>query len=484
MRVGEARRRRSGRRGRRARSRRRAVALAHVDAAARCVRRRSRARVPEASVGRLCARCRPRGSPPEGSYDRRSVPADAVLPPPPPHGDRAAVIAALQAGLRARRARRGADRAVGRPRLPERHGAERAPRSCPRRASRCCSCAATSSARAPRARCAAIEPFTSLRALPRGARLDRPRPGRLRLGLELDVLPGRRPTCATRRCCPSAELGDCMPASVVGALAQERVGARRASARPASRAQARHASTRRSCSCRAACECDVLSELGHHMRAARPRGHDPLPRHQQRVLLRAGAGRAERRRAGPDRDAAARPGLSTAQGRGPSRRPLRAGDAVVVDISGLAEGYVSDQTRTFFLGRADPRAARGLRDLPRDPARRAWSCSCPGTPASALYERGARGGGRGRAAPSTSWARATAACASSATASASSSTSRPSLARGYEQPLGTGTSSRSSPSSRSRASAPSGVENSYFVRRRRPRAADARRRRPSRLVEA
>ena len=85
------------------------------------------------------------------------------------------------------------------------------------------------------------------------------------------------------------------------------------------------------------------------------------------------------------------PGLSTAQGRGPSRRPLRRGDAVVVDVSGLAEGYVSDQTRTFFVGRR-----RSARLLEAYEACRRILADCvallrPGTPASSLYARGARG---------------------------------------------------------------------------------------------
>jgi hypothetical protein len=79
-------------------------------------------------------------------------------------------------------------------------------------------------------------------------------------------------------------------------------------------------------------------------------------------------------------------GLSTAQGRGPSRRPLRRGDAVVIDLSGLAEGYVSDQTRTFFIGPADP----GL--LAAYETCRSMLAECvallrPRTPGGALYER-------------------------------------------------------------------------------------------------
>ncbi len=80
-----------------------------------------------------------------------------------------------------------------------------------RRASRCCSCVATSSARAPRARsrrssrsraCASLEP--ALRGLRR-------RPGLARSGSSSTCCP-RRPTCATPRCCPTgASLTRCPP---------------------------------------------------------------------------------------------------------------------------------------------------------------------------------------------------------------------------------------------------------------------------------
>ena len=80
------------------------------------------------------------------------------------------------------------------------------------------------------------------------------------------------------------------------------------------------------------------------------------------------------------------PGLSTAQGRGPSRRPLRTGDAVVIDISGLAEGYVSDQTRTFFIGHADPALLAAYETCRRILAE-CVALLVPGTPGSALYER-------------------------------------------------------------------------------------------------
>jgi Xaa-Pro aminopeptidase len=59
----------------------------------------------------------------------------------------------------------------------------------------------------------------------------------------------------------------------------------------------------------------------------------------------------------------------------------------VIDISGLSEGYVSDQTRTFFVRRADP----VLLDAYATCRRILHECTAllrPGTPGSAFYERG------------------------------------------------------------------------------------------------
>jgi Xaa-Pro dipeptidase len=81
------------------------------------------------------------------------------------------------------------------------------------------------------------------------------------------------------------------------------------------------------------------------------------------------------------------PGLSASQGRGSSRRPLAAGDAVVVDITGLAEGYVSDQTRTVFLGEPDPRLV-SAHDTCREILRACEQLLRPGVAASAVYARG------------------------------------------------------------------------------------------------
>jgi Xaa-Pro aminopeptidase len=80
-------------------------------------------------------------------------------------------------------------------------------------------------------------------------------------------------------------------------------------------------------------------------------------------------------------------GLSAAQGGGSSARPIAAGDAVVVDITGLAEGYVSDQTRTVFVGDPDARLVAAYA-VCRQILEACEELLVPGTSASALYARG------------------------------------------------------------------------------------------------
>lgn len=134
-------------------------------------------------------------------------------------------------------------------------------------------------------------------------------------------------------------------------------------------------------------EADLLTELAHVMRA---HGHEGTVRFRGlnsefffgQVLAGSSAALP-----GPSDTPLGGPGLSPAQGRGASRRPFVAGDAIVVDVTGVAGGYVSDQTRTVFLGDPDPRLVGAYE------ACRAILAACeellvPGTPASALYERG------------------------------------------------------------------------------------------------
>jgi Xaa-Pro dipeptidase len=226
-----------------------------------------------------------------------------------------------------------------------------------------------------------VEPFSSLRALP-AALESLGLAGRLRLGLELDVIPA----ASYLRYCqllPHAEAVDCMPA-----LWSARS---RKSSWELDRIRLACEQTRRAMELAPSllvpgrAECDVLSELGHHMRL---HGHEGTIRFRGinseflygQVL--AGENGAV---PGPTDTPLHGPGLSTAQGRGPSRRQLRQGDVVLIDVSGLAEGYVSDQTRTFFVGNADPvllAAYETCRTILSECVARLK----PGTPGSALYE--------------------------------------------------------------------------------------------------
>ena len=205
----------------------------------------------------------------------------------------------------------------------------------------------------------------------------------MRLGFELDVLPA---ASYLRYCAllPAADPADCMPA-----LWSARS---RKSAWELARIRLACEQTRLAMELAPSLlvpgrlECDVLSELGHHMRM---HGHEGTIRFRGinseflygQVL--AGASGAV---PGPTETPLHGPGLSTAQGRGPSRRPLRDGDAVVIDVSGLAEGYVSDQTRTFFVGHADPALLAAYETCRRILAE-CVALLQPGTPGSALYER-------------------------------------------------------------------------------------------------
>jgi Xaa-Pro dipeptidase len=227
-----------------------------------------------------------------------------------------------------------------------------------------------------------VEPFTSLRALP-GALASLGLTGRMRLGLELDVLPA----ASYLRYCelvPAAEPADCMPAlwsarshKSEWELARIRLACEQTKGAMEYAPQLLVPG---------ALECDVLSELGHHMRL---RGHEGTIRFRginseflYGQVLAGESGAVP----GPTETPLHGPGLSTAQGRGPSRRPLREGDAVVIDLSGLAEGYVSDQTRTFFVGHADPALLAAYETCRRILAE-CVALLAPGTPGSALYER-------------------------------------------------------------------------------------------------
>ncbi len=302
-----------------------------------------------------------------------------------------------------------------------------------------------------------IEPFTSLRALP-AALASIGLPEKLRLGLELDVLPAAS-YLRYRDLLPGAAVADCMPAlwsarSRKSAWEVTRIRAACVQSQAAMEYAPQLLVPGR-------LECDVLSDLGHHMRL---HGHEGTIRFRGinseflfGQVLAGESGAVP----GPTETPLHGPGLSTAQGRGPSRRPLREGDSVVIDISGLSEGYVSDQTRTFFVGRADPllldayatcrRILAGCAELLR-----------PGTPGGAVYERGLEianeaghgerfmGAGEGRV-------KFVGHCIGLEL------NEPPYLARGYEQPLEEGNVVAIEPKLAFTGLGAVGVENSYLI---------------------
>jgi Xaa-Pro dipeptidase len=229
-----------------------------------------------------------------------------------------------------------------------------------------------------------IEPFASLRGLP-AALASTGLGERARLGLELDVLPAAS-YLRYRELLPGADLVDCMPAlwsarSRKSAWELARIGAACEQTRLAMELAPELLVPGR-------LECDVLSELGHHMRL---HGHEGTIRFRginSEFLYGQVLSGENGAVPGPTDTPLHGPGLSSAQGRGPSRRALRDGDVVLIDLSGLSEGYVSDQTRTFFVGRADP-ALLAAYDTCRRMLAECAALLRPGTAGSAVYERAA-----------------------------------------------------------------------------------------------
>jgi Xaa-Pro dipeptidase len=302
-----------------------------------------------------------------------------------------------------------------------------------------------------------IEPFTSLRGLP-GALASIGLPDLLRLGLELDVLPSAS-YLRYGELLPGADLRDCMPALWSARSRKSEWELTRIRAACVQSQGAMEYAPQLLAPGRL--ECDVLSELGHHMRL---HGHEGTIRFRGinseflygQVL--AGESAAV---AGPTETPLHGPGLSTAQGRGPSRRPLREGDAVVIDISGLSEGYVSDQTRTFFVRRGNPVLLEAY-DTCRRILAECVALLRPGVAGSVLYERGlevAAEAGHGDRFMGAGDARVkfVGHCIGLEL------NEPPYLARGYEQPLEAGNVVAIEPKLAFPGLGAVGVENSYLV---------------------
>lgn len=229
----------------------------------------------------------------------------------------------------------------------------------------------------------AIEPLGSLRGLEPALAALGLGPGSA-IGLELDVLPAAA-YLRYAGLLPGRRLGDAMPA----------VWAARAPKSPWELERVRAACSQGTAALQALpelvrvglSEADLLTSLADRMRA---HGHEGTVRFRGLnaefwfgQVLGGPSGAVP----GPSDTPLGGPGLSASQGRGASRRPFAAGDAIVVDVTGLAEGYVSDQTRTVFLGDPDPRLSAAY-DTCRAILAACEELLVPGTPSSALYERG------------------------------------------------------------------------------------------------
>ncbi len=228
-----------------------------------------------------------------------------------------------------------------------------------------------------------VEPLTSLRHIP--AILEEAGlAGRVRLGLELDELPARDYMRLAGQL-PEAELVDAMPAVWAARRRKTPWELERIRLACAQSAAAQAAAPRLLAPGRR--EVDVLTELGSVMRELDHEGTIRFRGRYPEFFFGHVLGGPSAAVPGPTETPLAGPGLSSAQGRGPSRRLLAEGDAVVVDICGYAQGYLSDQTRTFALGRIDRRLEQAYAAC-RSILAELVPLLRPGTPGTALYDRG------------------------------------------------------------------------------------------------
>ncbi len=228
-----------------------------------------------------------------------------------------------------------------------------------------------------------VEPLSSLRELEPALRRSGAGPGSA-VALELDVLPASS-YLRYQALLPERRLVDAMPAVWAARMPKsewELARIRAACAQGTAAIAALPALARVGLP-----EADLLTALAVTMRE---HGHEGTVRFRglnSEFWFGQVLGGASAAVPGPPDTPLSGPGLSASQGHGSSRRPLAAGDAVVVDITGLAAGYVSDQTRTVFLGPPDPRLVAAYETC------RAILGACeqllrPGVPASAVYARG------------------------------------------------------------------------------------------------
>jgi Xaa-Pro dipeptidase len=226
-----------------------------------------------------------------------------------------------------------------------------------------------------------IEPLRSLGALPAALDAAGVESGAT-LGLELDVLPAGLYLGYARRL-PDHELGDCSPA------------VRRVRARKSDWELARM---------RAACEqvrsaaeavpgllrpgvlesqvqleVETVLRMAGHQGQLRFRGFNQEMHYGQVLAGPSGAvpGYSDSPLCGP--------GPNPVLGKGPDGHVLAQGDPVIADLVGGHDGWLSDQTRTFAVGRLDA-DLRDAHDCAAAILRAVEAELRPGTPASALYD--------------------------------------------------------------------------------------------------
>lgn len=87
-------------------------------------------------------------------------------------------------------------------------------------------------------------------------------------------------------------------------------------------------------------------------------------------------------------------GLSPGTPYGPSRRPVRPGDLVVLDIGATCDGYTADESRTYVVGRATA-AQEALLEAARAVEEAVLAVLRPGVPAAGVYAAAEEAAARG-----------------------------------------------------------------------------------------
>lgn len=132
-------------------------------------------------------------------------------------------------------------------------------------------------------------------------------------------------------------------------------------------------------------EIELASRVEYEMRRRGHGGFTPMRGFNQRLHYgHVFAGETAAEAGGYDMPTVGR-GLSPAVGQGPSHRPIRAGEPVVVDLVGHYDGYLCDQTRMFSMGEPDAKILEAYRAAVKIEEAVA-AAAVPGKKASDLYE--------------------------------------------------------------------------------------------------